>query len=242
MSNNALSFDMKNRMLNLEPSNKNNSIKPRKTFKVSKKSVLITLLVLINIGVFLGVIYLVYKNVTPVSTNDTLGNNSEIVDKVAKLITLDPTQTPQVGTINDVDTLKQNNVVLAQVYKDAQNGDYLLAYTDKYIIFRDSENKIIYNGDSPSKIISDTQKKVTDKIALLVKSAKILTVDDTEDPQLSPVTDDILQNAASSDFYKDVKKDDVIGLFSKNHIIVIYRPSSDNLVSMGSYETVIHVL
>jgi hypothetical protein len=72
--------------------------------------------------------------------------NERLADEVAEMI-LVPDESPTIANIVDVEALKKNN---ADFYKDAVNGDRLLIYSTKAIIFREPESKII--NVSPVKI------------------------------------------------------------------------------------------
>ena len=60
-------------------------------------------------------------------------------DKVSKLIVL-PEGDPTVATITDAEALKKDN---PEFYKDAQNGDTLLIFQKKAILYRESTNIIV---------------------------------------------------------------------------------------------------
>lgn len=62
----------------------------------------------------------------------------KIITQVAKLIEI-PTDTPQVATVADVDTLKKNQ----PFFEKAINGDKVLVFQDQAILYRESINKII---------------------------------------------------------------------------------------------------
>jgi hypothetical protein len=65
--------------------------------------------------------------------------NQKLVDRVSQII-LVPEGDPTVANIVDVDALRKQN---PDFYKDAQNGDRLLLYSTKAIIYREAESKII---------------------------------------------------------------------------------------------------
>lgn len=63
-----------------------------------------------------------------------------IVDKLALLMVLPTDEKPTVATVVDVDALRKENPTF---YKDAKNGDRLIIYSTKAILFRAEDNKII---------------------------------------------------------------------------------------------------
>ncbi len=56
------------------------------------------------------------------------------------LIMLLPEENPTVATLIDADALRKEN---ESFYKNAQNGDKLIIYTQQAILFREEENKVI---------------------------------------------------------------------------------------------------
>ncbi len=70
-----------------------------------------------------------YEKLTQENANDILSEIAIIPDEV-----------PSVAVIEEIDSLREKNVNL---YKNAQNGDKLIVYGEKVIIYRDSERKII---------------------------------------------------------------------------------------------------
>lgn len=64
---------------------------------------------------------------------------AQTVDAVENIV-VTPSEEPTVATILDVDSLITENETF---YADAQNGDRLLVYTTKAIIFRESTGQIV---------------------------------------------------------------------------------------------------
>lgn len=64
----------------------------------------------------------------------------ELIDKVAKHIVLKSGEDPTVATIQDVEILKRQNPVF---YKDAQNGDRLLIWSDKAVLYSQDRDIIL---------------------------------------------------------------------------------------------------
>jgi hypothetical protein len=161
----------------------------------------------------------------------------QVINKITKNVPIPPNELPQVGIIGDkknlqdVDTLKKGNAIDAEIYKDAQNGDYVLGYTSKLIIYRASEDKVIYEGDTPQSKINQTQQNL---ISLVQKKAlsEGLIKSDTAVPQASIVTDPE-KVKESNEFYKDVQTNDIVANFSSPDLIIIYRPSTDSIVKSG---------
>ncbi|NJL96264.1 hypothetical protein HC864_00315 [Candidatus Gracilibacteria bacterium] len=66
---------------------------------------------------------------------------TEIINKLKKILLVDESQgDPAVASVTDSEKLKEAQ---PEFYKDVQNGDYLVIYPSRAIIFRQAENKII---------------------------------------------------------------------------------------------------
>jgi len=173
----------------------------------------------------------------PYLRQQTLAN--QIVSEVSKLTTVNVNEQPQVGVISDAQSLRDDNAIHAQVYKDADKGDYVIGYTDKLIIYRRNQNKIVYEGDSPTAIANKNQQQLMDAIVAKVKNADLIADNSDEVPQLSVVTDAAAVKPQNPTFYANVAKDDVVALFSTASVIVIYRSSTDEIINSGTFSTVI---
>ena len=187
------------------------------------------LILLLQAGIF-------YLILNPINLYNQL-TTVQVINEITKSIQIPPNELPQVGIIGDkknlqpIDDLKKGNAIDAEIYKDAKNGDYVLGYTSKLIVYRPSDKKVIYEGDTPQQKVAKSQQTL---IALVSKKAldgKLIT-DKTATPQASVVTDaEKVKN--SNEFYKDVQNNDVIANFSNPDLIVIYRPSSDSIIRSG---------
>jgi hypothetical protein len=168
--------------------------------------------------------------------------NVQIVNEVAKLVSVDPNTFPVIALVSDADKLRGANAIQAQVYKDAVNGDYVIGYSSTIVIYRRSENKIIYNGDAPATILTKTQQTITTNIIARAKASGIITSDSTEQPVIQGVVDstNITQlKALDARFYADVTAGDIIADFASNSTRIIYRPSTDTVVNKGVTKTTI---
>lgn len=66
--------------------------------------------------------------------------SKQIISQLSKTLLVKSDAEPTVARIEDPDTLKQAN---PDFYADAVEGDYLILYPQRAIIFRSSENKIV---------------------------------------------------------------------------------------------------
>ena len=168
-------------------------------------------------------------------------NAVQIINKVSKLTVVPPSEVPVFGAIGDnkvlpdVETLKKDNAVQAQVYKDAKNGDYVLGYTTKMIIYRDSENKIIYDGDSPGVIAQKSNQTLLNSVIAKAKSSGIVSQDSTETPSITVMTNVDDLKKANPDFYASAINNDVLALFQDSKKILIYRADTDSIIKYSDY-------
>ncbi len=164
---------------------------------------------------------------------------NQVINEVSKLTPVNVNEQPQVAVVADAEVLRKANAVQAQVYKDAANGDYVLVYSDKMIIYRRNDNKIVYQGDSPATLADKSQKSIQDAIVAKAKSANLIAADSTETPQLSSVTDAAQVKAQDASFYANVANGDIIALFPSAKVVVLYRPSTGDMVNSGTFNTTI---
>ncbi|KXK09623.1 MAG: hypothetical protein QY330_02150 [Candidatus Dojkabacteria bacterium] len=66
--------------------------------------------------------------------------NNDVAQNVAKKLLIPDDEKPTVATISDIEQLKLSN---PNFYFYAQNGDRLLVYSDKAVIYRESQDIII---------------------------------------------------------------------------------------------------
>jgi hypothetical protein len=119
--------------------------KPKK-----KVNVLVILLITLFFILGAGAGYFVYDYLTSRNMVDKLNDPeyvsqlqeqqvSQTLEKLEKLMLL-PDENPTMATIVDIDALRQDNPTF---YANAQEGDLLIIYSEKAILYRESENKII---------------------------------------------------------------------------------------------------
>ena len=130
-----------------QPAGTNNESGKRKARKVNPITLLLTVIIVLLIAA-LGFLYYQYRQNTvelsklrdPQYLSQLQTESAQAaVEKVKKLMLL-PEETPTIATITDADALRTEN---AEFYKDAQNGDMLLIYQKKAILYRESQNLII---------------------------------------------------------------------------------------------------
>ena len=205
---------------------------------MSKITSFFIFVILVMQGLFL------YFLINPINVANQLSS----VQKINKITTLTQTplpinELPQIGvvgdktTLGDIESIKSTNQIDGEVYKNAANGDYVLGYSNagRLVIFRPSEDKIIYDGESSTKKLQAGQQTL---VATLLKSATaagLIPADYKQAPQISVVTsaEDLKKG---NDFYKDVIKDDLVATFTNPNLVVIYRPSTQQIVKSGQFQ------
>lgn len=186
----------------------------------------------------------IYFFVNPINLAQQL-DAVKVINDVSKKVSVPPTEIPIVGVIGDgkvlpdIDTLKKANDVNAQVYANAQNGDYVLGYSSKMVIYRKNDDKVVYEGLSPNALVTNTQNGLVSDLTSAVKQAGLIASDSSQTPSVSVVTDVTVLKNQNREFYKDAEKDDLIGVFPDSNLIVIYRPSSKRIVNSGKVQTTI---
>lgn len=118
------------------------------------KRLLSMILVIVIFVVGVGSGYLVYNRLSEKNSkeNESVDKQiTEILDELGSLILLPKDETPTVMSVMDVESLKKEN---EEFYKDVVKGDILIIYSDKAIIFRREEKKIV--NVAPVFIETDT--------------------------------------------------------------------------------------
>ncbi len=174
-------------------------------------------------------------------------NAVQVINRVGSLTQVPPTEIPVMAVIGDgslptVEDLKSQSEANAVVYKDAKDGDYVMAYSTKLVIYRGAEDKIIYDGDNPTTLLQKSQEAILNQFVAKSKEAGLIAQDEDEVPQVSLVTDADLfrQSSGSAAFYTNLQTGDVVGTYASKSLIIIYRPSTNSIVSSGSYSTSIN--
>lgn len=221
---------------NMQPQGRGTRPRRISLHKIVSKKALIGLLVIVFLASQAAILYFVIN--PPYLAEQNLKNR--IIGEVSKIVAIkNPLETPDMAVVSDVDKLKGENSIQAQVYKDAQNGDYVLVYTNEMIIYRRQASKVVYQGDAPATIANSTQQQISDAVISKARAAGIVATDSTETPQLSVVTDVNALKSQSADFYANVQEGDVLAVFSQAKKIIIYRSATGTIVNFGTVSTAI---
>jgi hypothetical protein len=163
--------------------------------------------------------------------------DNRLKGKVEDLVEVSGDEDPSISVIIDIDTLLSGHEINEEVYKDAQNDDYILSYSDKIVIYRESTNKVIYEGDPPGTILAKRQQAALDSLVELAKAQGLVTDETAVSPQVSIVTDPELLQAQSETFYALALEGDYVVYFPNAETILIYRPDTDEIIKIGTYRT-----
>ena len=166
----------------------------------------------------------VYQSLSP-EQEKTMELNTALLEKVSALTTL-PKENPVIAEVLDVDILRQEHPINADVYKDAANGDKVIAYADKLIIYRPDENKVIYEGKNPNQIMQE--QYIADLKDVLAKVGALTTLDTKTVPQLSTIADIDKLKAGNPKFFADALNEDKILVYPDR--LIIYRPSTNQII------------
>ena len=75
-----------------------------------------------------------------VTTQSNLEESEQVLESLNQILLTESDKTPTIARIEKPERLRENN---EDFYKNAQEGDYLILYPKRAVIFRQSENLII---------------------------------------------------------------------------------------------------
>lgn len=164
----------------------------------------------------------------------------QILSEVAQLTEISPWEVPDIEVVTNADGIRAANPIQQQVYANAKNGDYAIAYQDKLIIYRRSTQQIIYSGRTPGGILTEAGRIMSEQISKKLAEAKF-TIQAGDTPQLSVVSDANEFKKLDASFYAQVQVNDVVATYPVSQIITIYRPVDEILLNTASFKTSITV-
>lgn len=166
----------------------------------------------------------VYQVLSP-TQEKTIKENQALLKEVRSLVNL-PNAEPSIAEILDVELLKNEHQINAEVYKDAKNGDKVIGYEDRLIIYRPSEKKIIYDGKNPNQILNEQYLAALQDV--LEKVSKLTTLDSKATPQFSVIGDVTKLQAQNPKVFAKAQNGDSLLLYENRFLI--YRASSNELI------------
>jgi hypothetical protein len=60
-----------------------------------------------------------------------------------------------------------------------------------------------------------------------------------ETPQIAAVIDITAVKTSNPEFYKNVQKNDILATFANSSVVLLYRPSTDEIINSGKFQTLI---
>ncbi|MBW7953243.1 hypothetical protein H3C67_00440 [Candidatus Dojkabacteria bacterium] len=206
----------------------------RKGIKISAHTILvpsvliIIILLVINIVLTINPPYLAQKNLT-----------QQVTEEVAALVQVNPFENPVVSVVADAESLRKANSIQAEVYANANNGDYVLGFSDKMVIYRRETGEIIYQGESPGVLLNKNQQALRDSVVNAAVSAGLISQNTDANPQMSVVTDPTVLQKQDPEFYAKAKAGDIIAIFAEQQLILLVRTSAGQatIVERGVYNT-----
>ncbi len=160
----------------------------------------------------------------------------QIIDELSELSTVNVFENPVFDIIKDTELLKSQSDINAEVYKDAQNGDFVVAFNDKLIVYRRDERKIVYEGDTPREKLNKLTREVAQLVIDKAVAEELITLtDDMEAPQLSVIQDVEVVKQQDPIFYNEAREGDIIAVFAQQGVIVLYRQATGEIVNNGSF-------
>jgi hypothetical protein len=209
-------------------------VKKIKSIKINPSGVVLSLLVV-------GQIATLFFLLNPIN----LYNQYSIVQRVNKAIAgvkVAPASTPTaVGIIGDnvtlkpLDEIKKNNID-AEVYKDAKDGDMVIGYNSRVVIFRESENKVVYDGESSSQKLTNAQNTLNQAIIKATKDAGLIKADPTVNPAVA-IVENAIEFRKANEIFNMAENGDVMATFNENNLVVLYRPTLGKIVGSGTIKT-----
>lgn len=156
---------------------------PNQENKKSPFAIVIVLVILVA-AVVLGVNgflnkdkYLAKKQQNANVAASTPESIRELIGLVSKHIVIKSDEDPTVATIQDADLLRTQNPAF---YKDAQNGDRLLVWSDKAVLYSASKDQLLYVlpiNTPPSQISNEQVQAVTSSVPTEEKSKENATIE-----------------------------------------------------------------
>ena len=179
---------------------------------------------LLLVGIALLVVYICYHLLNPVAMWQTSKYKS-LIEDVSTRANVTPAELQYIGRI------KEESPINAEVYKDAKNGDYVLAYASKMVIYNEDEDKVVYDGDTPGMKQAKEQEAAIQKIVDLLKSKGVVPQSVTDKPQAAVISDP--KALAGNSFYRDAKAGDMVLSFANAGITVIYNTQTQAVVNVA---------
>lgn len=118
----------------------NTSVKKR-SLNYTNLAILLVLLAAVGAAIYFWQDARDARNQTPEAIAARNQEDSErVLTKLDKILLTESDQEPTVARIEDANVLREAN---SDFYKNAENGDYLVLYPQRAIIYREADNRVI---------------------------------------------------------------------------------------------------
>ncbi|MFQ5492570.1 MAG: hypothetical protein ACE5DX_00200 [Candidatus Dojkabacteria bacterium] len=166
----------------------------------------------------------------------------QVIDEVSQMVEVNPFETPIVSVVADAESLRSANNIQGDVYANAQDGDYVLGFSDKMVIYRRETGEVVYEGESPGSILNKNQQNLRQSVINAAQTKGLIPEGEEVNPQMSVVTDPAVLRSQDASFYANVQEGDVIAVFPSKQLIVLVRAneSGTSVIQSGSYTTSIN--
>lgn len=170
-------------------------------------------------------LYIIFMGLNPLNFYAAYSQRKEIemISKLANVSPLEAKSYVEIGKtaeFADIDKIRKESTFNEAVYKDAKNGDKIIGYSDKMVIYRPSMRKLIYEGDTPGQKQQKEQLKALTEVVEQIKAAGHISKDSTETPQVAVVSDPA--QLAKNAFYAKAAAGDAILSFGNEGVVVLY--------------------
>lgn len=153
--------------------------------------------------------------------------HKELLEKVSKHTEVKENEQALIVSVDNVKKLQEANPLNAEIYKDAQDGDRVIGFQDRMIIYRESEDKIIYEGKSPAHV--QQEQYMAELQAIIPELNKLISIDLQARPRLLTVVDPDKLKSENPKLYSNVIVGDKVLIYQDR--VIIYRPSTKSIVT-----------
>lgn len=208
-------------------------------FKSDKSKIRVLLFVVVLLVLSQGVsIYLLLSMGISEGAKGESGEYQQIIERVAELVRVDSKETPSVAKVNNAEALRAENPIQQQVYALAQDGDYVIGFTDQMVIYRQSTDEVVYVGMSPGQILQQAQLEVIKGIELKLKEAGLLPEDSAsiQKPEINIIANAELFKSRDPEFYANAQDNDFLVVYNDIGLIAVYRQDTAEVINSGFFK------
>lgn len=207
--------------------------------KSTKKIHLIIIVLLVLVVV--TQMYIIFRAINPL--NDiAVATERRLVEKIAKDAGVSTGEFQFMAELGkgqgfeDVDKLKKLSKYNEEVYKDAKVGDRAVAFANKMVLYRPSNNKIIYQGETPAQKQLKDQQAALEKIVNKIKEAGYLAASSTEVPQVATVNN--IEQLQDNALYTGAENGDFVLIFNNAGVVAVYSTKGDKIINAARTQLV----